>query len=123
MRISDWSSDVCSSDLGIWRWTKNPEDAPADAQVITIEFDKGDAVAIDGVRGTPFQILEKLNKLGGEHGIGRLDIVENRYVGMKSRGCYETPGGTILLKAHRAIRSEEQTSELQSPMRNTYAVF
>src|SRR3546814_9698500 len=84
-----------------WRWTKNPEDAPADAQVITIEFDKGDAVAIDGVRGTPFQILEKLNKLGGEHGIGRLDIVENRYVGMKSRGCYETPGGTIDRKRTR----------------------
>src|SRR3546814_5035714 len=86
-----------SPDDGIWRWTKNPEDAPADAQVITIEFDKGDAVAIDGVRGTPFQILEKLNKLGGEHGIGRLDIVENR-------------------------RSEEHTSELQSLMRISYDV-
>src|SRR3546814_6243835 len=124
MRISDWSSDVCSSDLGIWRWTKNPEDAPADAQVITIEFDKGDAVAIDGVRGTPFQILEKLNKLGGEHGIGRLDIVENRYVGMKSRGCYETPGGTILLKAHRAIESlclDREQAHLKDEVMPKYA--
>ena len=89
----------------IWRWTKNPEDAPNDAEEITVSFEKGDAVDIDGVAGTPFQILDRLNALGGKHGIGRLDLVENRYVGMKSRGCYETPGGTIMLRAHRAMES------------------
>ncbi len=108
----------------IWRWTKNPEDAPNEAQVITIEFEKGDAVAIDGQRGTPFEILDRLNKLGGEHGIGRLDIVENRYVGMKSRGCYETPGGTILLKAHRAIESlclDREQAHLKDEVMPKYA--
>jgi argininosuccinate synthase len=89
----------------IWRWTKNPEDAPNEPEIITIEFERGDAVAINGVKGTPYALLAKLNELGGKHGIGRLDLVENRYVGIKSRGCYETPGGTILLKAHRAIES------------------
>ncbi|NKF22901.1 argininosuccinate synthase [Solimonas marina] len=113
-----------SPDEGIWRWTKSPEDAPNEAQTITIEFDKGDAVAIDGVRGTPFEILDKLNKLGGEHGIGRLDIVENRYVGIKSRGCYETPGGTILLKAHRAIESlclDREQAHLKDEVMPKYA--
>jgi len=108
----------------IWRWTKNPEDAPNEAQTITIEFEKGDAVAIDGQRGTPFEILDRLNKLGGEHGIGRLDIVENRYVGMKSRGCYETPGGTILLKAHRAIESlclDREQAHLKDEVMPKYA--
>ncbi len=108
----------------IWRWTRNPEDAPNAAQVITIEFEKGDAVAIDGQRGTPFAILDRLNKLGGEHGIGRLDIVENRYVGMKSRGCYETPGGTILLKAHRAIESlclDREQAHLKDEVMPKYA--
>ncbi len=89
----------------IWRLTTNPEDAPNEAEVITIEFEKGDAVGVNGQRLTPYGVLEALNQLGGKHGIGRLDIVENRYVGIKSRGCYETPGGTILLKAHRAIES------------------
>jgi argininosuccinate synthase (EC 6.3.4.5) len=113
-----------SPDDDIWRWSKNPEDAPNEAQIITIEFDKGDAVAIDGVRGTPFEILDRLNKLGGEHGIGRLDIVENRYVGMKSRGCYETPGGTILLKAHRAIESlclDREQAHLKDEVMPKYA--
>ncbi|HKY91712.1 MAG TPA: argininosuccinate synthase [Nevskiaceae bacterium] len=89
----------------IWRWTKNPEDAPSEPEIVTIEFERGDAVAINGVKGTPYALLARLNELGGKHGIGRLDLVENRYVGIKSRGCYETPGGTILLKAHRAIES------------------
>jgi len=113
-----------SPDDSIWRWTKNPEDAPDTAQEIVIEFDKGDAVAIDGVRGTPFEILDKLNKLGGAHGIGRLDIVENRYVGIKSRGCYETPGGTILLKAHRAIESlclDREQAHLKDELMPKYA--
>ncbi len=113
-----------SPDDSIWRWTKNPEDAPDTAQLITIEFERGDAVAIDGVRGTPFQILDRLNKLGSEHGIGRLDLVENRYVGIKSRGCYETPGGTILLKAHRAIESlclDREQAHLKDELMPKYA--
>ncbi|MFT4045531.1 MAG: argininosuccinate synthase [Solimonas sp.] len=113
-----------SPDNSIWRWTKNPEDAPDRAQVIVVEFEKGDAVAIDGVRGTPFQILDKLNRLGSEHGIGRLDLVENRYVGIKSRGCYETPGGTILLKAHRAIESltlDREQAHLKDELMPKYA--
>ena len=89
----------------IWRLTVNPEDAPNEAELITVEFERGDAVAVNGERMTPYAVLDTLNRLAGKHGIGRLDIVENRYVGIKSRGCYETPGGTILLKAHRAIES------------------
>jgi argininosuccinate synthase len=89
----------------MWRWTVSPEKAPDKPEYIEIEFEKGDAVAINGSRMTPAGILETLNEYGKKHGIGRVDIVENRFVGMKSRGCYETPGGTILLKAHRAIES------------------
>jgi len=89
----------------MWRWTVAPEKAPDKPEYIEIEFEKGDAVAINGSKMTPAQILETLNEYGKKHGIGRIDIVENRFVGMKSRGCYETPGGTILLKAHRAIES------------------
>ncbi len=89
----------------MWRWTVAPEKAPDKPEYIEIDFEKGDAVAINGSRMTPAQILETLNEYGKKHGIGRIDIVENRFVGMKSRGCYETPGGTILLKAHRAIES------------------
>ncbi|MDR2016199.1 MAG: argininosuccinate synthase [Burkholderiales bacterium] len=89
----------------MWRITVSPEKAPNKPQVIELEYKKGDIVAIDGKKMTPAQVLATLNKLGGKHGIGRLDIVENRYVGMKSRGCYETPGGTIMLKGHRAMES------------------
>ena len=89
----------------MWRWTVSPQKAPNTPEYIEIEFEKGDAVAINGSKMTPAGILETLNEYGKKHGIGRLDIVENRFVGMKSRGCYETPGGTILLKAHRAIES------------------
>jgi len=89
----------------MWRWTVAPEKAPDKPEYIEIEFEKGDAVAINGDKMTPAKILETLNEYGKKHGIGRIDIVENRFVGMKSRGCYETPGGTILLKAHRAIES------------------
>ncbi len=89
----------------MWRWTQSPQNAPDRSQIVDIEFDNGDAVAIDGVRGSPAEILKRLNAIGGKHGIGRIDIVENRYIGMKSRGCYETPGGTILIKAHRAMES------------------
>ncbi|WP_085314520.1 argininosuccinate synthase [Derxia lacustris] len=89
----------------MWRLTVSPEKAPNKPQIIELTYEKGDVVAIDGVRLKAHEVLDTLNKLGGKHGIGRLDLVENRYVGMKSRGCYETPGGTILLKGHRAIES------------------
>ena len=111
-------------DDSIWRLTTNPEEAPNEAEYVTIEFEKGDAVAVNGQRGTPYEILDSLNKLGGKHGIGRLDLVENRYVGIKSRGCYETPGGTILLKAHRAIESlclDREQAHLKDEMMPRYA--
>jgi len=85
--------------------TKRPEDAPDQPEYVEIEFEKGDAVAVNGVRLSPANLLAKLNELGGKHGIGRVDLLENRYVGMKSRGVYETPGGTILEEAHRAVES------------------
>lgn len=89
----------------MWRWSVGLEDAPDTAQIIEITYEHGDPVALDGVSLTPAQMLTSLNALGNKHAIGRIDIVENRFVGMKSRGCYETPGGTIMLKAHRAIES------------------
>jgi argininosuccinate synthase len=89
----------------MWRITVSPEKAPNRPEYVELRYEKGDIVALDGVRMTPATVLARLNKLGGKHGIGRLDMVENRYVGMKSRGCYETPGGTIMLKAHRAMES------------------
>ena len=89
----------------MWRLTVSPEKAPARPELVEIDFVQGDPVAINGVKMKPAQLLTELNRLGGKHGVGRLDLVENRYVGMKSRGCYETPGGTILLRAHRAIES------------------
>ncbi|MGE8510942.1 MAG: argininosuccinate synthase, partial [Paraburkholderia terricola] len=87
----------------MWRWTVSPEEAPDQAEYLDIEYEHGDPVAINGKRLSAAEMLTELNRLGGKHGIGRLDLVENRYVGMKSRGCYETPGGTIMLKAHRGI--------------------
>ncbi len=89
----------------MWRITVSPEKAPGKPQVIELEYRRGDIVAVDGKKLTPAAVLTRLNDLGGKHGIGRLDMVENRYVGMKSRGCYETPGGTIMLKGHRAMES------------------
>ena len=89
----------------MWRVTVSPEKAPNRPEYVELSYRRGDIVAVNGSRMTPAQVLAKLNQLGGKHGIGRLDIVENRYVGMKSRGCYETPGGTIMLRAHRAIES------------------
>ena len=89
----------------MWRITVSPEKALNRPEYIELRYEKGDIVALDGVRMTPATVLATLNKRGGKHGIGRLDMVENRYVGMKSRGCYETPGGTIMLKAHRAMES------------------
>jgi len=89
----------------MWRITNSPSKAPKRAQVVELEYERGDIVAIDGKRLSPAAVLTELNRIGGLHAIGRLDLVENRYVGMKSRGCYETPGGTIMLKAHRAMES------------------
>jgi argininosuccinate synthase len=89
----------------MWRITVSPEKAPARPQHVELGYENGDIVSIDGKRLTPARVLTKLNEMAGRHGIGRLDLVENRYVGMKSRGCYETPGGTIMLRAHRAMES------------------
>jgi len=89
----------------MWRITVSPEKAPNRPQVVELAYERGDIVAVNGKRLTPAKVLAELNRLGGRHGIGRLDLVENRYVGMKSRGCYETPGGTIMLRAHRAMES------------------
>ncbi len=89
----------------MWRITASPQKAPNKPEYVELEYRRGDIVAVNGKRMTPARVLAELNRLGGRHGVGRLDIVENRYVGMKSRGCYETPGGTIMLKAHRAIES------------------
>lgn len=108
----------------MWRWTVSPEAAPDSATYIELEFEKGDIVAIDGDRLSPAAVMEKLNKLGGENGIGRDDIVENRYVGMKSRGCYETPAGTIMLKAHRAMESltlDREAAHLKDELMPRYA--
>ncbi|MDE2353775.1 MAG: argininosuccinate synthase [Betaproteobacteria bacterium] len=108
----------------MWRWTVSPEAAPDQAEYLDLEFERGDVVALNGRRLTPAQVLAELNRLGGKHGIGRLDLVENRYVGMKSRGCYETPGGTILLKAHRAIESitlDREVAHLKDDLMPRYA--
>jgi len=92
-------------EASMWRMTVSPTVAPDAPQVVELAYRHGDIVAVDGVEMTPARVLSTLNAIGGRHGVGRLDIVENRYVGMKSRGCYETPGGTIMLKAHRAMES------------------
>ena len=108
----------------MWRWTVSPEKAPDAPEYIELTYRNGDIVAIDGVEMTPATVLAKLNQLGGKHGIGRLDLVENRYVGMKSRGAYETPGGTIMLKAHRAIESitlDREVAHLKDEMMPRYA--
>jgi argininosuccinate synthase len=108
----------------MWRWSVSPENAPDKATYVDIAFENGDPVAVDGVRMSPATLLAHLNTIGGANGIGRLDLVENRYVGMKSRGCYETPGGTILLKAHRAIESitlDRETAHLKDDLMPRYA--
>jgi argininosuccinate synthase len=108
----------------MWRWTVSPEKAPDAAEIIEIEFRAGDPVAIDGKAYKAHELLAELNRIGGKHGIGRLDLVENRFVGMKSRGCYETPGGTILLKAHRGIESitlDREVAHLKDDLMPRYA--
>ena len=108
----------------MWRWSVSPEEAPDEATYLELSYEKGDIVAINGEKMSPATVLEYLNKVGGENGIGRLDIVENRFVGMKSRGCYETPGGTIMLRAHRAIESitlDREAAHLKDELMPRYA--
>ena len=108
----------------MWLWTVSPEHAPDVPTYVEIGFDRGDAVTVDGTDMSPAQVMETLNRIGGLNGVGRTDIVENRYVGMKSRGCYETPAGTILLKAHRAIESltlDREAAHLKDELMPRYA--
>jgi len=108
----------------MWRWSVSPEQAPDKTEIIELEYSKGNITAINGKSMSPATVLAALNKIGGAHGIGRADIVENRYVGMKSRGCYETPGGTIMLKAHRAIESitlDREVAHLKDDLMPRYA--
>jgi argininosuccinate synthase len=97
----------------MFKLSVSPEDAPDKAEYVELDFVKGDCVAVNGKKLTPAGVLKVLNKLGGKHGIGRVDLVENRFVGMKSRGVYETPGGTILMHAHRQIESLTMDREVQ----------
>ncbi|SBS28586.1 Argininosuccinate synthase [Marinomonas aquimarina] len=113
-----------SAEEDMWRWSVSPEQAPDEPTIIELGFEKGDAVSINGEAMSPATILETLNKIGGANGIGRDDLVENRFVGMKSRGCYETPGGTILLKAHRAMESitlDREAAHLKDEIMPKYA--
>jgi argininosuccinate synthase len=110
----------------MWRWSVSPEEAPDTPTLIDLEFRGGDIVAIDGEAMSPAAVLARLNTVGGANGIGRTDIVENRYVGMKSRGCYETPGGTIMLRAHRAIESitlDREVAHLKDELMPRYATL
>lgn len=110
----------------MWLWSVSPEKAPDVATYIELEYERGDIVAIDGEKMSPAKVLEQLNRVAGANGIGRADIVENRYVGMKSRGCYETPGGTVMLKAHRAIESltlDRELAHLKDDLMPRYATL
>lgn len=108
----------------MWLWTASPENAPDEAEYIEIGYKNGDPISLNGKDLSPATMLKTLNEIGNKHGIGRVDIVENRYVGMKARGCYETPGGTIMLKAHRAIESitlDREATHLKDEMMPRYA--
>jgi argininosuccinate synthase len=108
----------------MWRWTVSPQNAPDEPEYIEIGYEKGDPVSLNGKALSPAVMLEQLNIIAGRHGIGRADIVENRFVGMKSRGCYETPGGTIMIKAHRAIESltlDREEAHLKDELMPRYA--
>ncbi len=115
---------AAEAEESMWRWTVSPEAAPDEAEYLDLEFENGDLVSINGKRMKAHELLATLNQVGGKHGVGRLDLVENRYVGMKSRGCYETPGGTIILKAHRAIESvtlDREVAHLKDDIMPRYA--
>ena len=120
----DLEDPWCEPSESMWRWTSAPEQAPDTPAEITLGFEYGDIVSIDEKPMTPAEVLAELNRIGGIHGIGRADIVENRYVGMKSRGCYETPGGTIMLKAHRAMESltlDREAAHMKDALMPRYA--
>jgi len=120
----DLEDPWCEPSESMWRWSTSPENAPDAAEYIELTYKGGDITAINGKTMTPAQVLAELNRLGGKHGIGRIDIVENRFVGMKSRGCYETPGGSIMLKAHRAIESitlDREVAHLKDELMPRYA--
>jgi len=113
-----------AEDPDMWRWSVSPEEAPDQPTYLELTYEKGDVVAINGEAMSPATVIETLNKVGGANGVGRLDIVENRYVGMKSRGCYETPGGTIMMKAHRGIESltlDREAAHLKDELMPKYA--
>lgn len=115
---------AAEAEESMWRWSVSPESAPDAAEYLDIEYVNGDPVSLNGEAMKPHELLAHLNKIGGKHGIGRLDLVENRYVGMKSRGCYETPGGTIMLKAHRAMESitlDREVAHLKDDLMPRYA--
>jgi argininosuccinate synthase len=115
---------AAEAEESMWRWTVAPEKAPSKPEYLDLEFRQGDLVAINGKKMKAHELLGTLNQIGGKHGVGRLDLVENRYVGMKSRGCYETPGGTILLKAHRGIESvtlDREVAHLKDDLMPRYA--
>ncbi|MSP86453.1 MAG: argininosuccinate synthase [Methylotenera sp.] len=115
---------AAEAEESMWRWSVSPEKAPDAAEYLDIEYVNGDPVSLNGKAMKPHELLAHLNRIGGKHGIGRLDLVENRYVGMKSRGCYETPGGTIMLKAHRAIESitlDREVAHLKDDLMPRYA--
>ncbi len=115
---------AAEAEESMWRWSVSPEKAPDAAEYLDIEYVNGDPVSLNGKKMRPHELLAHLNTIGGKHGIGRLDLVENRYVGMKSRGCYETPGGTIMLKAHRAIESitlDREVAHLKDDLMPRYA--
>lgn len=115
---------LTEAEESMWRWSVSPEQAPDTPEYIELTYKAGDIVAVNGETMKPHEVMIKLNELGGKHGIGRLDIVENRYVGMKSRGCYETPAGTIMLKAHRAIESitlDREAAHLKDELMPRYA--
>ncbi|HSG93451.1 MAG TPA: argininosuccinate synthase [Methylotenera sp.] len=115
---------AAEAEESMWRWSVSPEKAPDAAEYLDIEYVNGDPVSLNGEAMKPHELLAHLNAIGGKHGIGRLDLVENRYVGMKSRGCYETPGGTIMLKAHRAIESitlDREVAHLKDDLMPRYA--
>ena len=108
----------------MWRWSASPEQAPDEAVHVELSYSCGDITAVDGEEMTPFQVLQRLNEVGAANGIGRIDLVENRYTGMKSRGAYETPGGTVMLRAHRAIESitlDREVAHLKDALMPKYA--
>lgn len=112
------------AEADMWRWSVSPEAAPDEPVYVELSYESGDIVALDGEPMSPARVLARLNQIGGANGIGRTDIVENRYVGMKARGCYETPGGTIMLRAHRAIESltlDREVAHLKDELMPRYA--